>query len=602
MALAAVSLITMPGAAGATLPIGSQFRISYIGTDGDNGRRAEYPDVAYSSRSDRYLVVWDADGTVTENELEIFGRIYNGQGEAIGPHFRISDMGPDGETIYDAKSPAVAYNSTSDEFLVVWDGDDGAPNNELEIYGQRVSVDGAELGSNDFKITDMGGVGDASYDAIYADVTYNSTSDEYLVVWEGNDGPPLADNEQEIYGQRLSASGAEAGTNDFRISDMGADGEAAYDAERPAATFNSSANEYLVVWEGENGVPLAEDEYEIYGQLLAASGAEAGTNDFRISTMGPDGDASYDGRNPAVAYNSASNEYLAVWYADAEAPLADDELEIYGQRISASGSELGTDDFRMSDTGDDGDTNYDAYDPDITYNHRADEYLAVWNSDDGGPVLESENEIFGQRLDGDGSETGTNDFRISTMGPDGSADYDALNVAVAYNSSTNEYLPVWQGEDNSGDLVVSEYEIYGRRSGAGDLPPTADTTAPKLKLHMKKIKLGRRARLKGARLRLRIWCDEACNVNYKAKLKAKGARGLPKLLGGIVPVSANQERKVTLKIGKKKVRRMLRALRRMKRKRRKGLRLIVTARAQDAAGNSTRKTLRRRVNVRSSLI
>ncbi len=35
-------------------------------------------------------------------------------------------MGPDGDSTYDAQCPAVAYNSTNDEYLVVWEGNDNA--------------------------------------------------------------------------------------------------------------------------------------------------------------------------------------------------------------------------------------------------------------------------------------------------------------------------------------------------------------------------------------------------------------------------------------------------------------------------------------------
>jgi hypothetical protein len=44
-------------------------------------------------------------------------------------------------------------------------------------------------------------------------------------------------------------------------------------------------------------------------------------------------------------------------------------------------------------------------------------------------------------------EIGTNDFRISDMGPDGNADFDAFPPSVAYNPTNNEYLVVWYGED-----------------------------------------------------------------------------------------------------------------------------------------------------------
>ena len=45
-------------------------------------------------------------------------------GSPLGGQFRISDMGPEGDPNYDAFSPAVAYNSVTNEYLVTWAGDD----------------------------------------------------------------------------------------------------------------------------------------------------------------------------------------------------------------------------------------------------------------------------------------------------------------------------------------------------------------------------------------------------------------------------------------------------------------------------------------------
>ena len=59
-------------------------------------------------------------------------------------------------------------------------------------------------------------------------------------------------------------------------------------------------------------------------------------------------------------------------------------------------------------------------------------------------------------------EIGTNDFRISDLGPDGNVIYFADNAGVAYNSTNNEFLVVWQGDDNGGSLVNEENEIWRR--------------------------------------------------------------------------------------------------------------------------------------------
>jgi hypothetical protein len=258
----------------------------------------------------------------------------------------------------------------------------------------------------------------------------------------------------------------EIGANDFRLSDMGPDGDPDYDALEPAVAYNSMNNEYLVVWHGEDNTgSLVADEWEIYGQRVdAATGAEVGPNDFRLSDMGPDGDPSYGAFNPMVAYNSVANEYLVVWYADDNTgSLVDDEYEVFGQRVSASGAEMGPNDFRLSDMGPDGDPNYMGVLPVVAYSSTANEYLVVWwGEDNTGSLMDDEREVFGQRVNASGTEVGLNDFRLSDMGPDGDPAYDAQRPALAYNNLNNEYLVVWQGEDNTGSLVRYEFEIFGQ--------------------------------------------------------------------------------------------------------------------------------------------
>jgi len=69
---------------------------------------------------------------------------------------------------------------------------------------------------------------------------------------------------------------------------------------------------------------------------VSATGAEIGANDFRLSDMGPDGDANYGAYYPAVACNSANNEYLVVWHGDDDTgALVNNENEIFGQRFDA---------------------------------------------------------------------------------------------------------------------------------------------------------------------------------------------------------------------------------------------------------------------------
>jgi hypothetical protein len=303
------------------LQIGTQLRISDMGGSGDVNFAGLDAAVAYNSQNNEYLVVWYGDdnvGGLVEDECEIFGqRLDAATGAPLGTNdFRISHQGPDSDPGFDATFPAVAYNSEDNEYLVVWQGDDnvgGLVNGELEIYGQRLdAATGAPLGASDFRISDMGGTGSTSFNAVFAAVAYNSQDGEYRVVWAGDDNVgSLVDGEIEVFGQRLDAAGIALGANDFRISDMGPDGDAGFDASFPAVAYNRKGDEYLVVWNGDNDFLQANDEVEIFAQRLGYVGknlVELGVNDLRISDMGPNGNTSYVGQLPAVTFNSRDDD------------------------------------------------------------------------------------------------------------------------------------------------------------------------------------------------------------------------------------------------------------------------------------------------------
>ncbi|MHC4427814.1 MAG: hypothetical protein ACYS0D_04325, partial [Planctomycetota bacterium] len=358
-------------------------------------------------------------------------------GPGLPGGYRISDQGPPGDPAFGAGTPAVAYNGTADEFLVVWRGDDDI-DGEPEIYCQRIdAATGAEIRPDDLKISAMGsGLG-----GTWPSVVYNPAADEYLVVWSGTKDEEIGVG---VYVQRLDAQGGEIGANDQRINAVSCE------TPQPKVAYSSVADEYLVVWNGCG---------HVFGQRLDATGAQI-DDDFRVDEGAANAgnatvtyndlaaeylvvfqDASQlfvrrlDSAGEAlsgeiaianaelaaslgVAYDSSDNEYLVVWQSGDES-LAAGGLEIFGQRLDASGTEIGADDFRISDMGVDGDPNVDARSSSVAYDPVANEYLVLWHGDDGTPPLgEGEFEIFGQHLDAaTGAEIGPNDFRVSRMGP-----------------------------------------------------------------------------------------------------------------------------------------------------------------------------------------
>ncbi len=319
------------------------------------------------------------------------------------------------------------------------------------------------------RVSNMGPDGNTSFNATAGTaVAYNSTNNEYFTVWQGDDNTsPLVDNELEIFGQRTNANtGATVGSR-LRISFMGTNGLTTFKGATPSIAYNATNNEYLVVWSGDhNSGSLVLTEFEIWGQRIdAATGTLTGSM-FRISTMGPDGNLNFDATVPDVSWNATNNEYMVVWLSDDNtSPLVDNEFEIYGQRVSNTGTLSGSR-IRVSTMGPDGSTLYAAATPAIAWNATNNQYLVVWHGDDNtSPLVDNENEVFGQLLTNTGGLSGSR-IRISTMGPNGNTGYSGVNADVAYNGDDNEYLVVWQGDDNTAPLVDNEIEIFGQRVGA----------------------------------------------------------------------------------------------------------------------------------------
>ena len=189
----------------------------------------------------------------------------------------------------------------------------------------------------------MGPYLNPDYDALDPAVAYNSTNNQYLVVWSGSDD---VIGEYEIWGQRVNAAnGAQIGA-DFQISFVGTADDPDFDANDPAVAYNSTTNEYLVVWSADH---YADGDFEIFARRVDADTGDLLGSMARVSVMGPGVDPNYDGLGPAVVYNSTDNQYLVIWYGDDDtAPLVNNENEIWGRRLDASGERVDTEQIRLS--------------------------------------------------------------------------------------------------------------------------------------------------------------------------------------------------------------------------------------------------------------
>ncbi len=440
--------------------VGSNFRISQVSALGPE-RDAGSPDTAYNADDKEYLVVWVGNG-LSVAELrgvdEIFGRRVNAStGASVGADFRISNMS-DGGKDRAAYGPKVVYNNTSHEYLVVWhgQGSPASPDAMFEIYGQRLSRTGAEI-EKDFRIsttTDLGKImGSFVRASAHADVAWNSSNNQYLVVWDAM-GQPDEIIRTEIFGQLLNATGGAIGKN-FRISNTNDQG-AEFNAGLPAIAYNSTNKQYMVVWAGPFKV---KSQNEVWGQALDASGVLVGkgNGDFLISQMTTKIGSDRDSSAPQIAYNNSNNEYLVVFHATGVPGVDNNNMtEVFGQRINAATRlEIGPNDFRISNTT--GGRMNGADNPRVAFNDRGLEYLIVWR----GIRTDVPFEIVGQRVSFEGSEI-EGDFQVSNVAAV-AKDRTVNLAALAYDSANGEYLTVWEGDGLPGPRGRGINEIFGQR-------------------------------------------------------------------------------------------------------------------------------------------
>jgi hypothetical protein len=259
--------------------LGADFQIS-----GPDAEIADYTrlGIAYNSVANQYLAVWT---DLREGDRAVYGRRIRANGSTIGNDFRINGPGATAEST----TPAVAYSPAANQYLVAWQDERNQADRGWDIYARRVRANGVPAPS-DFRISNNGATADEYSPA----VAYDSTDDEFLVVWQDGRSGVFG-----IYGQRLEAGGPKIGSN-FRIS------RAPEDESGPAVAFSDTAHQYLVVWEDERN--SADRGRDIFGRRVAADGTPL-ARDFRVcGTAGTGAD-----RFPGITYGD--DEYLVAWGA-----------------------------------------------------------------------------------------------------------------------------------------------------------------------------------------------------------------------------------------------------------------------------------------------
>ena len=282
--------------------------LSWFAVSAGPNDRAQ-PAIAYNGTTDEYLVVWMYEAS--PDVYEIWGRIVAWNGSYMKPEFRIMQWA--NRSFW---SPRVAWNSYRNEYMVVWNAFDTTtsfpPGLPHDVAGYRVSAGGTVQNPGSPLILTT-----YSYPN-QVDITYNVAMDEYFLAFVVVHTQATSGN--DIYGLRVGWNGSPRGLIEIYKDDIA--GQRKHQ-NHPAVATNEQ-DKYMVVWEHE----YDPTDHDIYGREYNADGTPDGSY-FTISSW------TQDDTVPDVAANGASREWLAVWQ---RALPGGSGYSIHGFRWGSAGS------------------------------------------------------------------------------------------------------------------------------------------------------------------------------------------------------------------------------------------------------------------------
>jgi len=149
------------------------------------------PAVTWSDSANEYLVVWQDGRHSGFGSYDVYGQRVSAAGARLGANVYISGYPWFGNGL----KPAVAWDDSANQYLVVWQDRRNESTSGYDIYGQGLSAAGARVGG-DFRISGP----DATAHEESPAVAYNGAADEFLVVWQDRRTPSRG---YDIYGRRV---------------------------------------------------------------------------------------------------------------------------------------------------------------------------------------------------------------------------------------------------------------------------------------------------------------------------------------------------------------------------------------------------------------
>jgi hypothetical protein len=240
--------------------------------------------------------------------------------------------------------------------------------------------------------------------------------------------------------QRLDAAGNRLWAADVRVNSEGS----TLLSLHPPAVAVSGNGDVVVVWAGWRNW-----KWGIYAQRVDTGGHRLWPVDVRVSA---DSGTAYQS-DPAVAVDGSGNA-IVVWEDDRN---ADDDVDIYAQRLDTGGGKLWAADVRVNSDS----AMLSQSDPAVAADGSGN-VIAVWEDKRNG---DDDADIYAQRLDAAGNKLWSTDLRVNS----GSDTASQSNPAVAVDGGGNAFV-VWQDRrDGGSDIYAQRLDTDGNRTWDTDL-------------------------------------------------------------------------------------------------------------------------------------
>jgi hypothetical protein len=303
----------------------------------------------------------------------------------------------DGET---RRFSDIAYDATNNAYLVVWG---------LGQVGARyIAATGTPLGNPTTLNVEAGGA---------SRVACSTTTDRCLVAW--------IQEPTTIKGRvvRYNAGAVQFVTAPFVINQ----GASKLTSAAPSVAFSSASGEFLVSWTEFSPSPNVKAQRVTQSPTLVGSPIS-----IAVTSL-------WEGFS-SVAYNSAQDEFLVVYYFESGSTNA-----VGAQRVKAgTGALIGGRSTLYAST-------FDQY-PEVAYNSDQNQYLAItWGFSGSAWMLR------GRLADGNAQPLGASSVPLAVQG-------GGDGIGLAYNPVSNTYLGVFLSQKNA--------EIWGVQIKANGVPGT----------------------------------------------------------------------------------------------------------------------------------